>query len=162
VGVAYPAFADQYICIPDGVAGFLFDKTDKVWREASFKKDFKYIISPATDGKSAYSLRIMGEGPGADFGVDGYCKAGFNEGGILFCVLADMDLKFNKNLFNSVHSQVDVAPASSPIRATCGACDLTNAVIVSGSEVTTPSRSIFPVRSTMQIAVSFSDTSSPT
>jgi hypothetical protein len=36
--------------------------------------------------------------------------------------------------------------------------DLMNAAIASGSEGTTPSRSIFPVRSTMQIAVSFNDT----
>jgi hypothetical protein len=41
-------------------------------------------------------------------------------------------------------------------------CDLMNIAIASGAEETTPSRSIFPVRSTMQIAVSFNDTSSPT
>jgi hypothetical protein len=40
--------------------------------------------------------------------------------------------------------------------------DLMIIAIASGSEETTPSRSIFPVRSTMQIAVSFNDTSSPT
>jgi hypothetical protein len=51
---------------------------------------------------------------------------------------------------------------ASPTRATFGACDLMNIAIASGSEETTPSRSIFPVRSTMQIAVSFNDTSSPT
>jgi hypothetical protein len=28
------------------------------------------------------------------------------------------------SLFNSVHSHVDVAPVSSPTRATCGAFDL--------------------------------------
>jgi hypothetical protein len=48
----------------------------------------------------------------------------------------------NAALFSSVHSHVDVAPAS-----TRGACDLMNAAIVSGSDVTTPSRTIFPVRS---------------
>src|SRR5262249_54584789 len=63
---------------------------------------------------------------------------------------------------DQVHSHVDVAPVSSPIRETPGACDLINAAMVSGSDATTPSRSIFPVRSTMQIAVSFSETSSPT
>ena len=63
---------------------------------------------------------------------------------------------------SDVTTTVDVGPVSSPIRATCGACDLMNTAIASGSDATTPSRSIFPVRSTMQIAVSFSDTSSPT
>jgi hypothetical protein len=33
-------------------------------------------------------------------------------------------------------------------RSMSGACDLMNAAIVSGSDVTTPSRTIFPVRST--------------
>jgi hypothetical protein len=65
-------------------------------------------------------------------------------------------------LLSSVHSHVDVAPVSSPIRATCGACALMNAAIASGLDATAPSRTIFPVPSTMQIAVSFSDTSSPT
>ena len=62
------------------------------------------------------------------------------------------------DLLSSDHSQVDVAPVSSPTRATCSVCDLTNAAIVSGLDATIPSRSIFPVRSTMQIAVSLSDT----
>ena len=48
------------------------------------------------------------------------------------------------------------------IRTTFGAYDLINAAIASGSEETIPSRWTFPVRSTMQIAVCFSDTSSPT
>jgi hypothetical protein len=38
----------------------------------------------------------------------------------------------------------------SPIRTTCGACNLMNVAIASGSDATTPSRSIFPVRSMMQ------------
>jgi hypothetical protein len=59
--------------------------------------------------------------------------------------LASMQMIGRPILFNPVHSHVDAAPASSPIRATGGACDLTNAAIVSGSEVITPSRSIFPV-----------------
>jgi hypothetical protein len=46
----------------------------------------------------------------------------------------------------------DVAPVSSPIRTTCGARNLMNVAIASGSDATTPSRSIFPVRSMMQIA----------
>jgi hypothetical protein len=46
------------------VTGFSFDKTAKAWRQAKFNTDFKYIIAPANDGKSAYSLRTMGEGPG--------------------------------------------------------------------------------------------------
>src|SRR6266436_6449980 len=79
-----------------------------------------------------------------------------------FACLASMQMTGSPILFSSVHSHVDVAPVSSPTRATCGACDLTNAAMVSGSDATTPSRSIFPVRSTMQIAVSFSETSSPT
>jgi IstB-like ATP binding protein len=68
----------------------------------------------------------------------------------------------NPRSFSSVHSHVDVAPASSPTRATFDECDVMNAAIASGSEGTTPSRWIFPVRSTMQIAVSFNDMSSPT
>jgi tripartite-type tricarboxylate transporter receptor subunit TctC len=79
-----------------------------------------------------------------------------------FACLASIQMTGNPSLLSSVHSQVDVAPVSSPTRATCGACDLINAAMVSGSDATTPSRSIFPVRSTMQIAVSFSDTSNPT
>jgi hypothetical protein len=35
------------------------------------------------------------------------------------------------NLVSSVHGHVDIAPFSSLIRATCGACDLTNAAIAS-------------------------------
>src|SRR5713226_8322913 len=65
-----------------------------------------------------------------------------------FACLASMQMTGNPILFSSVHSHVDVAPVSSPTRATCGACDLTNAAIVSGSDVTTPSRSIFPVAAT--------------
>src|SRR5579863_3633002 len=79
-----------------------------------------------------------------------------------FACRASMQMTGSPILLSSVHSHVDVAPVSSPILVTCGACDLTNAAIVSGSDATTPSRSIFPDRSTMQIAVSFSDTSSPT
>ena len=80
----------------------------------------------------------------------------------VFACLASMQMIGSPILFSSVHNHVDVAPVSSPILVTFGACDLMNAVIVSGSDATTPSRSIFPVRSTMQIAVSFSDTSNPT
>jgi hypothetical protein len=36
-----------------------------------------------------------------------------------FACLASMQMTGRPILFNSVHSQVDVAPASSPIRATC-------------------------------------------
>ena len=46
-------------------------------------------------------------------------------------------------LFSSVHSHVDVAPVSSPTRATCGACDLINAAMVSGSDATTPRARFF-------------------
>jgi hypothetical protein len=73
-----------------------------------------------------------------------------------------MQMTGNPSLFSSVHNHVEVAPVSSPIRTACGACNLMNVAIASGSEATTPSRSIFPARSTMQIEVSFSDTSSPT
>src|SRR4029077_9934476 len=37
--------------------------------------------------------------------------------------LASMQMTGSPILFSSVHSHVDVAPVSSPIRATCGACD---------------------------------------
>jgi len=59
--------------------------------------------------------------------------------------LASMQMTGNPSFFNSVHSHVAVAPVSSPMRTTCGACDLMNAAIASGSEGTTLSRSIFPV-----------------
>lgn len=48
------------------------------------------------------------------------------------------------------------------LRTTCDVYNLMYVAIASGSDVTTPSRSTFPVRSTMQIEVSFSDTSNPT
>jgi len=54
-------------------------------------------------------------------------------------VLASMQMTGSLSLFNSVHSHVDVAPVSSPIRATCGAFDLMNAALASGSERTTSS-----------------------
>jgi hypothetical protein len=57
-----------------------------------------------------------------------------------FACLASMQMTGSPILFSSVHSHVDVAPVSSPTRATCGACDLINAAMVSGSEETTPSR----------------------
>jgi hypothetical protein len=76
-----------------------------------------------------------------------------------FACLASMQITGNPILFSSVYNHVDVAPLSSPIRTTCGACNLMNVAIASGSDATTPSRSTFPVRSTMQIEVSFSDTS---
>jgi hypothetical protein len=76
--------------------------------------------------------------------------------------LASMQMTGNPRLFSSVHNQVDVAPASSPTRATFDECDSMSAAIASGSEGTTSSRWIFPVRSTMQIAVSFNDMSSTT
>src|SRR6516164_3995702 len=41
-----------------------------------------------------------------------------------FACLASIQMTGNPSLFNSVHSHVDVAPASSPTRVTCGACDL--------------------------------------
>ena len=62
-----------------------------------------------------------------------------------FACLASMQMTGSPILFSSVHSHVDVAPVSSPIRATCGACDLINAAIASGLDATSPSRSILPV-----------------
>jgi hypothetical protein len=79
-----------------------------------------------------------------------------------FACLASIQMIGRPILSNSVQSHVDVAPVSSPIRTTCGACDFMNAEMASGLDATVPSRTIFPVPSTMQIAVSFSDTSSPT
>jgi hypothetical protein len=43
---------------------------------------------------------------------------------------------------SSVHSHVAVGPVSRPIRTAPGAFNLTNAAIASGSESTTPSRSL--------------------
>jgi hypothetical protein len=63
---------------------------------------------------------------------------------------------------SSVHSHVAVGPLSSPTRTAFGALDRTNAAITSGSEPTTPSRTIDPVSLTTQIEVCFNDTSSPT
>jgi hypothetical protein len=51
-----------------------------------------------------------------------------------FACLASTQMTGGSSLFNSVHSHVDVAPVLSPIRATCGAFDLMNAAIASGSE----------------------------
>jgi hypothetical protein len=59
--------------------------------------------------------------------------------------LASMQMIGNRILLNSVHSHVDVGPASRPMRATCGACDLTNAAMSCGCDATVPSRMIFPV-----------------
>ena len=55
-------------------------------------------------------------------------------GAVRWVCLASMQMTGSLILFNSVHSHVDVAPVSSPIRATCGAFDLMNAAIASGSE----------------------------
>jgi hypothetical protein len=65
------------------------------------------------------------------------------------------------SLFSSVHSHVDVAPVSSPIRATCGAfsdecCDRFRIRMNHSFTLN------LSCRSTTQIAVSFRDTSSPT
>jgi hypothetical protein len=48
------------------------------------------------------------------------------------------------------------------MRFACGAFDLINVAIASGSEITVPSKSISPSLSTTQIDVSSSDTSIPT
>src|SRR5262249_25567050 len=79
-----------------------------------------------------------------------------------FACLASIQITGSPSLLSSVHSHVTVGPVSSPIRSICKACELMNSAIASGSDETTPSPSIFPVRSTMQIAVSFSATSSRT
>jgi hypothetical protein len=50
-----------------------------------------------------------------------------------FACLASMQITGNPILFSSVHNHVDVAPVSSPIRTTCGACNLMNVAIASGS-----------------------------
>ena len=68
---------------------------------------------------------------------------------LLICILraalaclASMQMTGNPSLFSSVQSHVAVAPVSSPTRATCGACNLMNIAIASGSEGTP-----LPVRS---------------
>lgn len=73
-----------------------------------------------------------------------------------------MQITGSPNRFSSVQSQVQVAPLSSPTRTASGACKTMKAAIASGSVMTVPSRTIFPLALTMQIAVDFSETSSPT
>src|SRR5690242_6081389 len=61
----------------------------------------------------------------------------------------------------SVTSHCDIGPASRPIRAYSIPASIKSATIASGSVVTLASRTIFPVSSTMQIAVSLTETSNP-
>jgi hypothetical protein len=75
--------------------------------------------------------------------------------------LASMQITGSPSRFSSVHSQVDVAPLSSPIRTGSAACWAMKVAITSGSVATMPSRTILPLASTMQIAVDFSETSRP-
>ncbi|WP_176721926.1 hypothetical protein [Bradyrhizobium sp. LMTR 3] len=96
-----------------------------------------------------------------------------NAYGIIAVALVDLHFQSNlggsgaiqmtgsPSLFNSVHSHVDVAPVSSPIRATYGAFDLMNAAIASGSERTMPSRNLSRQINNAD-RVSFRETSSPT
>src|SRR6478736_6454053 len=49
-----------------------------------------------------------------------------------FACLASMQITGSPILFSSVHNHVDVAPVSSPIRTTYGACNLMNVAIASG------------------------------
>src|SRR5262245_36417827 len=62
-----------------------------------------------------------------------------------FACLASIQMIGRQILSSSVHSHVDVAPVSRPIRTTCGACDLMKAAMASGFDETVPSRTIFPI-----------------
>src|SRR5438105_3880218 len=88
---------------------------------------------------------------------------------LLICILstafawrASIQITGRPSCLSSVHSHVAVGPVSRPIRTAPGAFNLTNAAIASGSESTTPSRTIDPSWFTTQIDVCFNDTSSPT
>jgi hypothetical protein len=77
---ATPAFAEQYLCTPDAVTGFVYRRAAKRWVTTQFNKDFKYLIASSKNGRDAYTITKSGERD-----PDGYCQDDFNDAGYLFC-----------------------------------------------------------------------------
>ena len=73
------------------MTGFAYDATTRQWDYAKFKTDFKYVIAPGKEGRSAFTLSKTGE---AD--PIGYCKGSFNDARFLFCETYGGDFRFNR------------------------------------------------------------------
>lgn len=86
------AFSEQYLCVPDKATGFTFDARTKTWDYATFNTDFRYIVASAKGGMFPFTLTKVG-----DKDPQGFCKNGFNEGGVLFCDIYGGEFKFNRN-----------------------------------------------------------------
>ena len=86
-----PAFAEQYLCVPEKATGFSYDASKREWDYAQFKTDHKYIIAPAGNGRDAFAFTKVGEKL-----PQGYCKDSFTKAGVLFCLSFEGDLRFNK------------------------------------------------------------------
>jgi hypothetical protein len=85
------ARAEQYLCVPDGMTGFSFDKSKKAWVKTNFTVNYKYLIAPAKNGKDTWAITRVGEKE-----PFGWCEKDFNDGGFLFCDPMGGEFKFNK------------------------------------------------------------------
>lgn len=89
--VSSSAMSEEYLCAPDKMTGLAFDAEKEKWDCTQFKTDFKYLISPAKNGRNAFSLiKVDDDVP------EGYCKNKFIGAGYLFCDVLGGELKFNR------------------------------------------------------------------
>lgn len=86
------ATAEQYLCVPDKATGLVYEAQKKEWRVANFALKHKLVITPAKDGKYAFSAIKIGDKQPVHL-----CKEDFNKLGFLFCNGQEGDLKFNRN-----------------------------------------------------------------
>ena len=92
--LCWPAMvlAQQYVCVPDAMTGFSYNPATKQWTTTRFNTDFKYVLSPAKNGRDAFVLTKVGERE-----AEGYCRNAFNEAGFLFCSsITSGEFKFNR------------------------------------------------------------------
>ena len=89
-------YAEQYLCVEEYSAGFIYDKKSKEWRTATFKATDKYIISVDDTLKiSEFIVKKVGK-----TGVAFYCNDGFKDGRMCcqdFWSPAPSEFCFNRN-----------------------------------------------------------------
>ena len=72
--------ADQFLCVADQAAGFMYSKTIKKWQASAGDSDEKYVISESDLEGYAYQLKEVGEETSYT-----ECKEDFTKFGYLTC-----------------------------------------------------------------------------
>ncbi|HEU4684336.1 MAG TPA: hypothetical protein VFS39_07525 [Nitrospira sp.] len=88
-GAAQP---EQYICVANRLSGFEYKDETKLWGPMHSRSDRKYAITAVTDRDVRYTVTDVDQNTAL-----GFCKAGFDEAGRLYCDLIGGELKLNKH-----------------------------------------------------------------